>query len=105
MSGMQAGKSGQGNSLIVQNFHVASLEDIFLNVLHTAIAAEGLFHLRHGQWRSEKAFAAVSGDDYRHSADAVLTEMRDEEDVYLMVRRGGCIVGDGPRTVLIAVSP
>jgi hypothetical protein len=78
--------------VIIQNFHTADLDDLFQNVFRTTVASQGLHYVRQRDWQSDKAYAAAMAAEYLLPQDKVLTDMRDECDLRLAVKRRDTII-------------
>lgn len=83
---------GSRNPLIVQTFPTTDLDDVFQNIFRTAVAAQGLRHVRQANWQSDHAFGAATAPEYLRPEDEVLAEMRDECDLRLALRRGEILI-------------
>ena len=93
MSGMKKpNATDDGARLVFQSFPTTDLDDLFQNVLRTAMASEGLPYLRHAEWRSEAAFEAATAADYLQPGDEVLADLRDDCDLRRTVRRRGTLI-------------
>lgn len=81
-----------GARLVFQSFPTADLDDLFQNVLRTAMASESIPYLRHVEWRSETAFEAATAPEYLQPGDELLIDMRDDCDLRRTLKRNGNLI-------------
>src|SRR5690242_12928272 len=81
-----------GARLVFQSFPTADLDDLFQNVLRTAMAFESIPYLRHVEWRSETAFEAATAPEYLQPGDELLIDMRDDCDLRRTLKRNGNLI-------------